>query len=322
MVLLVTSPGVASADAALAQALFDEGKRLMDAGNAAAACPKFEASYAEDQKAGTQFQLANCLEVSGKTASAWANFLEVAGKAKSRGEAERERVARERARVVEQKLTKLRVIVTGAETTAALQVRRDGKALTPASWGVPVAVDPGTITLEAGAPGYASWKSVVEVTGAGVTVTVTVPALTRSEGPISQEVPATTKEPEREGFPAWGIVGGVVGALALGGAIGVGIEHANAVADLSSRCPDGTCTGLSAEDTTALRSRWDSSLVGTVALAGVAAVGTGVLVAGLVVGSGKKRVAGLPARTLRTLFFSPGLSVSPGVAFGTLTGRF
>lgn len=302
----------ARADAALAQALFDEGKRLMDAGQPGQACPKFAASYAEEAKTGTQFQLANCLEAAGKTASAWATFLEVAGKSKARGEADRERVARDRAKAVEGKLTKLRVVVTDAEQTTGLELLRDGKSLDPASWGIAVAVDPGSIVVEARAPGRLSWKSVVDARGEGATVTVAVPKLGLDESPGQQAPPdASPKAAERGGVPAWGIVGGVVAGLALGATIGVGVEHANAVSDLSSRCPDGTCVGLGPDETAALRSRWDSSLIGTIALGGVAVAGTVVLIAGAVTGTEPSK-KGVSARAR-----PPRIGVRPNLMVGT-----
>ncbi len=56
--------------AASAQALYDEGLRLMGVGEFAAACPKFAASQKLDPAMGTKFRLADCYEKIGKTASA------------------------------------------------------------------------------------------------------------------------------------------------------------------------------------------------------------------------------------------------------------
>ena len=101
----VTSVGVPSlaradsslADKAAAQSLFDEGRKLMTEGKFAQACPKLAESQKLDPGVGTQFNLADCYERLGQTASAWAGFLEAASTAKSMGQGEREKVARERA---------------------------------------------------------------------------------------------------------------------------------------------------------------------------------------------------------------------------------
>jgi hypothetical protein len=57
-------------DVAAAQALFDEAKRMLDDGQAAAACPKLEESLRLDVGIGTRYHLARCYELTRRTASA------------------------------------------------------------------------------------------------------------------------------------------------------------------------------------------------------------------------------------------------------------
>src|SRR6185312_13224264 len=97
----------AAEDEAAARALFFEARRLVAAGNYAAACPKFEDSYRLDPGIGTSFNLADCYEHSGRTASAWARFLDVAAATKAAGQLDRERVARARAAALEPKLARM-----------------------------------------------------------------------------------------------------------------------------------------------------------------------------------------------------------------------
>src|SRR5690242_4971467 len=81
---LVLSSGVAQAaeqrDAAAAEALFEEAKRLFEQGDHGAACPKFSESYRLDPATGALFALALCHERAGKIASAWVEFMETAGR--------------------------------------------------------------------------------------------------------------------------------------------------------------------------------------------------------------------------------------------------
>src|SRR5687767_5825288 len=88
-------------NAAAAESLFNEGKKLSTQGKWQEACLKFEESQRVDPGIGTLFQLANCHEKVGRTATAWAEFREVAASAKASGQGAREKVARERAAALE-----------------------------------------------------------------------------------------------------------------------------------------------------------------------------------------------------------------------------
>src|SRR6185295_2178843 len=113
------------AQAAAAQALFEQGRALMAQGHAADACGKFEESQRLDPALGTQFNLANCYEQLGKLASAYALFTQVAATAHATGQQQREAVARARAEAVKPKLTKLTIVVPTAGSHK-LRVERDG----------------------------------------------------------------------------------------------------------------------------------------------------------------------------------------------------
>jgi hypothetical protein len=174
---------------AAAQVLFDQGKDLAKAGKLAEACPKFEESQRLDPRIGTQFNLADCYERLGRTASAWTNFVDVASSTKAAGQADREQVARDRASALERKLTRVTIRVdTGGVT--GLHVTRDGTELGQPLWGTPLPIDPGEHAIEVSAPGKITWKSRFTVGSTASTSTVNVPVLA--------DDPAAFKKPEGE----------------------------------------------------------------------------------------------------------------------------
>lgn len=203
----------------------------MEQGRAADACPRFEESERLEPAIGTRFHLASCYESLGKLASAHALFLDVAAEAAQREQAEREKVARERARAVEPRLSRLTIEVPFA-SSPALRVERDGALVGSAQWGLPVPVDPGVHRVTASAPGREPWVAEVTVPAdAGVT-RVNVPPLAEHSqpffAPLSRKIGLAT-------------LGVGAGTLALGGVFAAqAISKKNA----SNRagCDEQTCT--------------------------------------------------------------------------------
>ncbi len=166
-------------DKATAQALFDAAKNLLKDGKYTEACPKLAESQRLDPAPGTLLNLADCYEKSGLTASAWATWLEAAAATHNAGQTDRERMARERAAKLKPTLVSITLIVPESNRVTGLDLKRDGSAAAPATWGIPVPVDPGTHTIVASAPGRRSWQTTANVTSGGLPVVVTVPALER-----------------------------------------------------------------------------------------------------------------------------------------------
>ncbi len=133
-----------AADAALAEALFQEAKQLADAGKYAEACPKFEASYRADRTLGTLLNLAHCHEQIGKVATAWAEWNEAIEMAKRAGD-ERVGFATERRDALSPRLPKLEVRVRGSASD--LSVHRDEQRILPAAYGSAIPTDPGSHEL-------------------------------------------------------------------------------------------------------------------------------------------------------------------------------
>jgi hypothetical protein len=183
-------------DISMAEALFQEGRRLMEAGKYAEACPKFEASLRIQSALGALYQLADCQEKSGLTASAWANFLQVAASARRTGQGDRERVARTRASALEPRLSRLAIELAAGADVAGLSVARDGKVIDRAALGVAVPVDPGEHLVSASAAGKKTWSRKVPVTVEGATEKVTIPLLEAEASVAVASTPAPATPPE------------------------------------------------------------------------------------------------------------------------------
>lgn len=228
-----TSPVWAQSDAdrAAAQTLFDDGQKLMEDGDTAAACEKFQASQELDPSTGTQLNLANCYEELGKTASAWINYKEVADTPTV--DERRRKFARDKAEALAPKL--IRLVIEVASPSPEMTITRGDVAVPKATWGTAIPVDPGSYELLVKAPGRLTWRDTIEVVGEGETVTVEVPALVIDES--AGDAAAPDPEPMR---PDRGSEGGsgqtVAGAtmLAVGGvgvavgAVLAGLAHSKA----------------------------------------------------------------------------------------------
>jgi hypothetical protein len=176
-----------SRDPVMAQALFDEAKKLVEAGRVAEACPKFLASFRLDPKPGGAFNLGDCYERTGQTASAWARYLEAASLAEQAKQAERAAYARDAARALEPKLARLTIAVP--KGVAGLEVKRDGAVIDPAAWGTAVPVDPGRHTIEAAAPGKAPLSFSIDVAAGNAGARVEIPDLLERSNDVAPPPP-------------------------------------------------------------------------------------------------------------------------------------
>lgn len=302
--LLLLAPAAARAqgsakpggDPAAATALFYEARSLMQKGNYAAACPKLEESLRLDFGIGTQFNLADCNEHVGKTASAWSGFLDVAAAAKTANQPQREKVARERAKALEPKLPKL--VVEVPAPPPGVEVKRDGVVVGAAAWGTPVPVDPGPHEIVVSAPGKERWQrtvSAAEGATAKVTVPRDLPNAAIAVAPVQTTVPAApppvdvAPEPVTTDFPEPVVergstqrtIGWVVGAAGLAGlgvGAGFGIDSLSKRSDADQHYNGDLCdaTGVGLRDQ-AIRSG-NVSTIATIA-GGAALVGGIILVA-------------------------------------------
>ncbi|HVY31330.1 MAG TPA: hypothetical protein VHB79_32480 [Polyangiaceae bacterium] len=225
-------------DESPARTLFKEGRALASAGKYAEACPKFEASLQLELGIGTQFNLADCWEHIGRTASAQKLFLGAAASAKAAGQLDREQVLRERAAALEPRISKLVIEVN--DNSPRLTVKRDELPLDQEQWGKAVAVDAGKYEITAKAPGKQPWHRTVEVKAGAPVVSVEVPALEAAEPerakPEAEPKPAKLPVPsgpahDRGSHPtnyrAITLGGFGVIALAAGTVMGLGYKSYN-----------------------------------------------------------------------------------------------
>ena len=203
-----TAEAQETGDAKLAaEALFEQGRQLMQAGKYPEACEKFAASNATDESVGALLNLGECLTRVDRTASAWGSFRQAAALAQRQRDRKRAASADKRARALEQKLSYLLIEITAADQLPGLVIERDGSAVPKALWNQRIPVDPGNYAITAKAPGRQSWSTPVEVkardAGGSEETRVSVPALgTAAEepAPVASEEPAPVapEEPEPE----------------------------------------------------------------------------------------------------------------------------
>jgi hypothetical protein len=264
------SAQASASDKAAAEALFDQGVRLMKQNNFAEACSKLEESDRIDSAVGTLLYLGECYERVGKTASAWATFREAASLATNSNQADRARVAAARAQDLEPKLSRLSVeLAPDVATIPAVVVKRGTQRLEPSLYGTPLPVDPSEYKIEVSAPGYEPWRTSIKVEAGGTSASVRVPALVKSSEPVSASpVPAVAPPSSAGAAPpaqplavrtseglstqeTLGLVVGVVGVAGLGVGSYFGIRALKKNSDAETHCPNsGLCNDQDGLDLT------------------------------------------------------------------------
>lgn len=242
--LALTPAAYAQGDMAAAEALFQEGRRLMDEGKSDEACPKLEESQRLDPGTGTLWHLGRCYQETGRLAKAWATYHLVAQEAKRMNETAKVKAALKRAKELEPKLHKLVIEVPEESRVEKLSVTRGGVAVGDGAWGAAVPVDLGELAIEAKAPGYDTWTETIEVSGEAKVHSITVPPLEKlPEVEVTPPTPATLDRPETEKWYedklGWAFVAS--GTAALGGGGGALLysgsleDDANGSGDLGER---------------------------------------------------------------------------------------
>lgn len=218
-------------DAAAAEALFQEGRARLEAGDLAGACPKLAESLRLDPATGTLIALAACHEKEGKLASAWAEFTDAASRASREGSAERQQLALARVEQLRARLSTLTVRVPDAVALmAGLTITRSGRTLGRGEWNVALPVDGGRYIVEITAPGRVPAELTVDVAPELAAIVLDVPELARepkTPAPVAIEPPPKPelpREPRPVSSPSrgwsqlqWvGVGSGAAGVASLG----------------------------------------------------------------------------------------------------------
>jgi hypothetical protein len=327
-------PAVARADdPATAETLFNEGRRLMQNEDYTKACPMLAESQRLDPGLGTQFNLADCYEHLGKTATAWAMFLEVAAGTRAVGQGAREQAARQRAEALAPKLSHL-VIAVPTNHARGLVVKKDGVVVGAMQWGIAIPVDPGPHTLQMTAPGRKAWDSSIVVLPDGLTMAIPVPNLAMADGsstPATEDTSGGTEPAagdETEGHPparepqggGLGVQGTAAVALAGVGALGLIVGTAAGLVSISKHnesdngCMNNVCSAPAgaARDGAISAGNWSTAAFTVGVIAGAAGV---VLWLTRPAPAPRKASSAPSSMALAPL-------LSPGMAGAALQGRF
>jgi hypothetical protein len=283
LVLIAGARPAHAGDAAAAEALFLEAKKLAAAGRLAEACPKFAESNRLDRGAGTLLHLGDCYEKTGRTASAWATYKEAASEADAYARKDWAKIATQRASALEKRLARLTIKVDPANEK--IDVTRDGAVVAPASFGVPIPVDKGRHTVEAAAAGFKPFETAVEIARDGERAEIIVPTLEREAPPVAPPVAEETAPPPPRlaataapkssgGQHTIGFIVGGVGVAGLAAGAVTGLMALGKKSDAVERCgdKDGPCADRTGVDASA-----DAKTFGTVSTIGF--IGGGVLLA-------------------------------------------
>jgi tetratricopeptide (TPR) repeat protein len=313
----LAAPGWAG-DTAAADALFRQGRQLLEEGKTELACRRFDESQRLDPSSGTLLNLASCHHLLGRTASARAEFLEAARLAKRQDKPSHAEEADRRAAALEAEVS--HVLVSLAAPPPGLEVRVNGVRLKPEELGSRFAVDPGEVSIVANAPERVPWTIKVVVGPKADVQTVRIPELdlVRKSAPAasgSAHAPPPAPVPAAPPSRTAAYVVGGIGIVSLGVGAVFGLRSLSAYKEAERLCPSHAGCPQAAVDESKnaeLRANISNVAVGV----GVAGLGLGTYL-WITSGSGRE---GAPARSPASLRLSPVLG--PGVGLAVVEGAF
>lgn len=301
------APAASQGDKTAAEALFGEGKRLMNEGKYAEACPKLAESQRIDPGAGTLTALALCHRGEGKIATAWSEFKEVISLARKDGRKDREEVATANANELEPKLSRLKINLDPAAEQQNLVVKIDDTVVNKAAFGSALPVDPGSRKITATAPLKKTFETTIQIGAEKDEKAVVIHALeddpeaiaaAEREKEEAARRAAEAQNPGRDGS-SQRLVGYILGGVGLA-AIGVGsyfgVQALGKNSDSDTLCPSSPCAN--AEGVKASEDAKSNATISNIAIGGgILALAGGVV---LVLTAPRARTTGFFAPPTRT----------------------
>lgn len=234
---------------AAAQTLFEQAREEMEHHDYEAACPKLEEVVRlEPSGVGAKLKLAECYELSGRLASAYALYAIAETSAREAKQEDREAWARARIEGLRPRLSTIRIDVP--DEVAALpgfKVERDGQDVRRGQWGTAIFVDGGKTTVIASAEGFVPLRREVEMKPESDAVAIRIERLepaaaiaapvtarpARVAPPPPKPPPARPAAPR---VPTWAWITGSLGLASGIAAIAFRIDGAVVEADQADAC--------------------------------------------------------------------------------------
>lgn len=263
--LVLGVASVSHAETTEADALFNQGRELLERGLFADACAKFKKSNELAPAPATLLNFGYCQEQLGRMKTAMDTYVAAQALAEKAGDPKKVAFAKERLVAATARATKL-VILVAPPIPDDLVVQRNGTAVTKAEYGRSIPVDPDEIVVTASAPGRRPWRTVVIARGDGASVTVFVPPLEEPETSVSGGI-------ETKRLVAIGL--GIVGAGTLGAGFALGLGAHSRYRDTLSQCDDAGCDphAVDVQDSARAQGNVATVLVGV----GLVTLGAGVV---------------------------------------------
>ncbi|MBN2191270.1 MAG: hypothetical protein JW751_00500 [Polyangiaceae bacterium] len=293
-----------------AQALFEQGRRLLLEGDYPAACAKLEESERLEPAAGTLLNLAYCHEQLGKTATAYVEYQDVLALSLKAHDEPRAILARQRTAVLEPLLARVVIRLPEVEVVG-VEIELDGTRLGRDAFGVPIPVDPGVHRVSGRALGVEPFAIEVVIDRAGATTDVMVPLRAPAAAPgrsgtaaakaaadagsaprtaqdrsVTSDVRSPSPQPgsaipdstrdagHRSTRPILGGTALALSALTLAAGAYFGIDAFDAWARRNQHCPEGVCdtTAETAYRRAKRSATWADVCFATSAVSGAAGV--------------------------------------------------
>jgi hypothetical protein len=250
---------------AAAEALFLEGKALVEKGELPPACERFAQSQQMDPQIGTLLYLATCHEQTGKSATAWIEFKDALALAEAGNKLDRVQQAKEGVDRVGATLSRATIKLNQPAPGQVVKVNGREQAVLDAA----LPFDPGMLEVTAEAPDRKPVKLSVELPKGPASIEIEVPALEALE----KEQPKPLPAPAVDHTVAFIVGGAGIGLGAIGFALGGAAWATSSSAD--DHCQGNACTqeGLDGHET-ADALAWGSNVM---LIAGTAALATGVV---------------------------------------------